>query len=445
MPAVSALLRFGKYKKILCKADKAKGISKPVPVHRVTEAKICPQKANDRCKANPCPAKMTTCKNTAKSYECIDVNECSKKGLCKSPEFCVNKKKTGYECRCPKELVRDKASKKCIVPDPCKSKESPCPSTSKCETIRSSSGTSHRCVDIDECLTGKYKCGDGEECYNKENGYECRCAKGFTREKGKCIAEIDPCKADPPVCDIKTQRCVSANRTSYECLDIDECSTQKHDCDKNAKCINTEPGFKCQCIPGFKEYDNGRTCKDLNECSNKFLCAKHAKCTNLPGSYKCQCNLGYSGDGKYCKDINECSKKKFKCPAHSKCHNTPGSYSCKCRHGFKLKNGRCLDVDECKVNSHNCHKNALCINSVGSFKCRCKKGFEHLKDGRLCLKDEETSKSNNTLIIIVAVSASLLLVILISCCLYWQRRNKKCKKNDSEEFKTLLADQVAQD
>jgi hypothetical protein len=41
--------------------------------------------------------------------------------------------------------------------------------------------------DIDECLTGKYKCGDGEECHNKENGYECRCTKGLTREKSKCI------------------------------------------------------------------------------------------------------------------------------------------------------------------------------------------------------------------------------------------------------------------
>jgi hypothetical protein len=42
-------------------------------------------------------------------------------------------------------------------------------------------------LDIDECLTGNHKCGDGEECYNKENGYECRCTKGLTREKDKCI------------------------------------------------------------------------------------------------------------------------------------------------------------------------------------------------------------------------------------------------------------------
>ena len=132
--------------------------------------------------------------------------------------------------------------------------------------------------------------------------------------------------------------------------DLDECSTQKHDCDKHAKCMNTQPGFKCQCKPGFKEYDKGRTCKgnvvflylmflhsiflslislaffsvslypvhssnilkwfccvlDLNECSNKFLCSKHAKCTNLPGSYKCECNPGYFGDGKYCNGRLRC-------------------------------------------------------------------------------------------------------------------------------------------
>ena len=33
---------------------------------------------------------------------------------CKSPEICVNKINTGYECQCPKELVRDKATKKCV-------------------------------------------------------------------------------------------------------------------------------------------------------------------------------------------------------------------------------------------------------------------------------------------------------------------------------------------
>ena len=43
----------------------------------------------------------------------LDVNECLK-SPCKKSEVCVNKIKTGYECVCPKNFIRDKASKKCI-------------------------------------------------------------------------------------------------------------------------------------------------------------------------------------------------------------------------------------------------------------------------------------------------------------------------------------------
>ena len=58
-------------------------------------------------------------------------------------------------------------------------------------------------------------------------------------------------------------------------VDIDECSTNEHDCDKNAKCINTEPGYKCQCDSGFKEYNDGRKCEGsfayLNISSSKWI------------------------------------------------------------------------------------------------------------------------------------------------------------------------------
>ena len=43
----------------------------------------------------------------------LDVNECLK-SPCKKHEVCVNKIKTGYECVCQKNFIRDKASKKCI-------------------------------------------------------------------------------------------------------------------------------------------------------------------------------------------------------------------------------------------------------------------------------------------------------------------------------------------
>ena len=46
-------------------------------------------------------------------------------------------------------------------------------------------------------------------------------------------------------------------------LDIDECSTKQHDCGENSKCVNTEPGYKCQCDSGYKKHKNGRKCEGI--------------------------------------------------------------------------------------------------------------------------------------------------------------------------------------
>ena len=45
--------------------------------------------------------------------------------------------------------------------------------------------------------------------------------------------------------------------------DINECATRQHDCDKNAKCVNTPTGYECKCRRGFEEYDNGRKCRGM--------------------------------------------------------------------------------------------------------------------------------------------------------------------------------------
>jgi hypothetical protein len=41
--------------------------------------------------------------------------------------------------------------------------------------------------DINECLASARVCGENEVCHDKEDGYECRCKKGFTREKDICV------------------------------------------------------------------------------------------------------------------------------------------------------------------------------------------------------------------------------------------------------------------
>ncbi|XP_028395738.1 protein kinase C-binding protein NELL2-like, partial [Dendronephthya gigantea] len=82
--------------------------------------------------------------------------------------------------------------------------------------------------------------------------------------------------------------------------DIDECSNKSsHDCDGNANCNNTPGSYQCLCINGYS--GDGRTCTDVNECSEgAHTCDENANCTNTDGSFNCNCQIGYTGDGNAC-------------------------------------------------------------------------------------------------------------------------------------------------
>ena len=51
------------------------------------------------------------------------------------------------------------------------------------------------------------------------------------------------------------------------------------------KCKNKFGGYDCYCREGFRLFEDGRTCIDLNECTENGNRCEHL-CENLYGSYK---------------------------------------------------------------------------------------------------------------------------------------------------------------
>ena len=128
-------------------------------------------------------------------------------------------------------------------------------------------------------------------------------------------------------------------------IDINECTTGVANCSNNSRCVNTSPGYRCDCLSGYEKTNN--VCIGKIHYYNSALlyiivvsclavCAKD--CQNggqciAPDT--CACVPGFTG--KYCEnDIDECKDQLHDCNyARSKCINTKGGYFCSCKAGHQ--------------------------------------------------------------------------------------------------------------
>lgn len=63
----------------------------------------------------------------------------------------------------------------------------------------------------------------------------------------------------------------------------------------------------------------------------------NAKCINTQGNYQCNCNEGYIGNGKICVFVNRCRERNN---CEQLCVSTLESFECRCEPGFVLKEDR---------------------------------------------------------------------------------------------------------
>ncbi|VDN96769.1 unnamed protein product [Rodentolepis nana] len=169
------------------------------------------------------------------------------------------------------------------------------------------------------------------------------------------------------------------------CRDVNECINPRlNTCDQ--VCENTSPGYRCKCHEGYRLSPDGRSCLDIDECTEGenagiLVCLAGQRCINKPGTFSCVegCGEGQkpSASGDTCENIDECRSDKDVCGVGHRCISTYGGYTCVCRSGFEVVNNKCVDIDECQIGESRCRSNEACVNLPGSFECRhvCPRGY----------------------------------------------------------------------
>ncbi|XP_076859373.1 hemicentin-1 isoform X2 [Brachyhypopomus gauderio] len=226
-----------------------------------------------------CPAGMTQ----AEGGVCTDIDECQDGShLCRYSQICQNTV-GGYGCVCPRGYHSQGVGRPCIDIDECAQTPSPC--AHQCRNVPGS----FRCV----CPPGTIPLGDGRSCAGLERGH---IFSNGTSVRARLRPQLVSAVGRPFLTQVQRQH-QGASRsprhgcpigyTSKDgaCVDVDECVFRKP-CQH--VCRNTPGGFQCLCPLGYQLTSNGRTCRDIDECTEQGVqCGPNQMCFNTRGGYQC--------------------------------------------------------------------------------------------------------------------------------------------------------------
>ncbi|XP_046700598.1 low-density lipoprotein receptor-related protein 1B isoform X5 [Silurus meridionalis] len=153
------------------------------------------------------------------------------------------------------------------------------------------------------CDVGEFLCDDRVTCVSESwlcDG-EADCLDASDETLQRCPTEvIVRCHLNHIQCP-GTRKCIHFNKLcngAKDCADgfdegvhCRELLSACHELRCRYGCIMTRNGTFCFCADGFEVGEDGRSCRDHDECAVYEICSQ--TCTNTYGSYRCSCTDGY--------------------------------------------------------------------------------------------------------------------------------------------------------
>ncbi|NWH67899.1 LRP4 protein, partial [Geococcyx californianus] len=152
------------------------------------------------------------------------------------------------------------------------------------------------CRDGTECVAQEYMCDGEKDCADgsDEDGCAQLCnTPGRNHSLYPCA--LGSCLNASLVCDGR-QDCADGSDEAGNCSVPCQLSCAH-------RCYPSPQGPRCWCDLGYQLAEDGLSCMDIDECTERGERACSQTCLNAPGSYSCSCLPGYllEPDGHNCK------------------------------------------------------------------------------------------------------------------------------------------------